>query len=255
MRLNNLKTRLIGKRIIFLQEIDSTNSEARRLVAHGEKEGTVIIADSQVKGRGRHDRRWVSPPGGLYLSVILKPYVNPSKLSLITLLCSIAVVRTIRGLFKLPADVKWPNDIVIHGKKIGGVLCEAKNNNVIAGIGVNLNTNISLFPQALRKQVTSLRFELGANVNKDKFVSILLEEVEGLYRDFLHRRYEDIVLEWSSYCQTLGQKVKIETERGVEKGIAEAIGKRGELNLRGADGKIKKVFSEDVINVHSLEQK
>ena len=148
MDLNNIRTRIVGKRILFLEEVDSTNFEARRLAKLGEKEGTVVIAGSQLKGKGRFDRRWISPPGGIYLSIILKPYISSSKLPILTLLSAVAVVRTIRGLTKLDASVKWPNDIEISGKKVGGILCEAVKNTIIVGIGVNLNDNLSLIPSS-----------------------------------------------------------------------------------------------------------
>ena len=251
--MDNLKTRIIGKRILFVEEVHSTNDEARRLSGLGEKEGTVVVASSQVKGRGRLGRRWISPPGGIYLSIILKPYISASRLSIITLLSSVAVVRTIRGLTKLDTSVKWPNDIVICGKKVGGVLCEAIKSTIIVGIGINLNTSISLFPSSLKKQVTSIKFELGSNMNSDSVIKILLEEIDKLYRDFLHHKQDEIISEWSALSQTLGNRVRIETTKGVISGHAERIGNRGELLVRGYDGKIKKVYSGDAIKV-SLEQ-
>jgi BirA family transcriptional regulator, biotin operon repressor / biotin---[acetyl-CoA-carboxylase] ligase len=235
---------------MFVEEIDSTNIEARRLAQLGEKEGTVVIAASQVKGHGRLGRRWISPPGGLYLSIILKPYISPSRLPVITLLSAVAVVRTIKGLTKLDASVKWPNDIAIMGKKVGGILCEASKNIIIVGIGINLNTSLLLFPSALKKQVTSVKFELGASVDRDKVIKILLEEFDKLYRDLLDRKQDEIVSEWSSSCQTFGSWVKIETPRGFVSGIAEKIGPRGELRVRGDDGKIKNVSYGDVIKVN-----
>ncbi|MFH1709858.1 MAG: biotin--[acetyl-CoA-carboxylase] ligase [bacterium] len=176
MELKSLKTRTVGKKILLMEEVSSTNDEMRRLAGLGAKEGTVVIAASQAKGKGRLDRRWISPYGGIYLSIILKPYVSPSKFPIITLLSAVAVVRTIRGLTKLDTSVKWPNDIVIKGKKIGGILCEAVKNVIIIGIGINLNTNLSIFPSSLKKQATSVKFELGSSLNRDKVIKILLEE-------------------------------------------------------------------------------
>ena len=177
MELNGLKTRIVGKRILFIEEIDSTNEEARRLAKLGEKEGTVVIAASQTKGKGRAGNRWVSPNGGLYISIILKPYVSSSGLPIVTLFSAVAVVRTIRGLTKLNASVKWPNDIIISGRKVGGILCEAAKSFIIVGIGINLNTSLGVFPSALKRQVTSLKFEFGANVDRDKITKILLEGI------------------------------------------------------------------------------
>lgn len=250
MELNGLKTRIVGKRILFIEEIDSTNEEARRLAKLGEKEGTVVIAASQTKGKGRAGNRWISPNGGLYISIILKPYVSSSRLPMVTLFSAVAAVRTIRGLTGLNASVKWPNDIIISGRKAGGILCEAAKNFIIVGIGINLNTNLGVFPSALKKQVTSLKFELGANVGSDKITKILLEEFDKLYNDFLHHRSENIISEWSGYCRMLGSPVRIETLKGAIEGIAESLGSRGELRVRGYDGKIIKVFSGDVIKVN-----
>ena len=249
MELNGLKTRIVGKRILFIEEIDSTNEEARRLAKLGEKEGTVVIAASQTKGKGRSGRRWISPNGGLYISIILKPYVSSSRLPMVTLFSAVAAVRTIRGLTKLNASVKWPNDIIISGRKVGGILCEAAKNLMIVGIGINLNMNLTLLPPALKKQATSLKFELGANVDRDRMIKILLEEFDKLYNDFLHHRSEDIISEWSGYCRMLGSPVRIETSKGAVEGTAVGLGSRGELRVKGYDGKIIKVFSGDVIKV------
>ena len=253
MEINKLRTKIIGKKILFMGEIGSSNDEARRLAQLGYGEGTVVIASSQLKGKGRLGRRWISPPGGLYLSIILKPYSSPSKLPLITIFSLLSAVRTLRGLTKLDVGVKWPNDIVIADKKLGGILCEAAKNTVVVGIGINLNVNISLFPKALKKQVTSIKFELGLNVNRDKVLRIFLEEFDKLYRDFLGKKHDDIIKEWSGLCQTLGSRVKIETTRGEVHGIAESIGEKGELRVRCSDGKIKKVFSGDVVKVNTME--
>lgn len=251
MQIEDLRTKLVGKKILLLDEVNSTNDEARRLSDLGYGEGTVVIAASQIRGRGRFDRRWVSPSGGIYLSVILKPYINPSKLPLITFFSSVAVVRTIRGLTKLGAAVKWPNDIVILDKKVGGILCEAARNTIVVGVGINLNASLSLFPRSLKKQVTSIKFELGMEVDRDKIIKILLEEFDKLYRDFLHRRFAEIISEWVSMCETLGNKVSIETNKGIIRGTAEAVGKNGELLLRSTDGKIKKIQSTDVIKLNT----
>jgi BirA family biotin operon repressor/biotin-[acetyl-CoA-carboxylase] ligase len=251
LKLENLKTKIVGKRILFLEEITSTNDEARRLASLGEKEGTVVIAATQTKGKGRLGRRWISPPGGLYISIILKPYVSMQRLPLITMFTAVAIARTIRGLAKIEAEIKWPNDIVISDKKVGGILCEASKRTIIVGIGLNLNTNLGLLPSILKKQVTSIKFETGAIVDRDRVIKILLEEFDRLYRDFLHRRQNEITAEWSSLCQTLGRKVKIDTVKGGTSGIAEKIGDRGELRVRCSDGKIKKINPEDVIKVNT----
>ncbi len=240
---------MIGKKILVADEIDSTNDEARRLAGAKGSEGTVVIAYSQTKGRGRLGRRWVSPRGGIYLSIILRPYINTSRLPVITLMTAVACARTLRGLTGLDVSVKWPNDIIISSKKVGGILCETAGTAVIVGIGLNLNADLGIFPASLKKQVTSVKFESGVNIGRDKVIKILLEEFDGLYGQFLHRKDKDILNEWSSLCRMLGSKVEIETARRKLEGYAESVGGRGELILRTYDGKIRKVYSADAVKV------
>jgi BirA family transcriptional regulator, biotin operon repressor / biotin---[acetyl-CoA-carboxylase] ligase len=243
------KVRLIGKRRYLLEEITSTNDEARRLILAGEREGTAIIAASQTKGRGRQDRKWISPTGGIYLSVILRPYMNINKLHLITLMAAVACARTLKGLTKLDVSVKWPNDIMVDGKKAGGILCETVKGAVIVGIGINLNTNLAVMPTSLKKQVTSIKFESGTAFNKDKVTDILLEELDVLYSRLLGHHEDEILAEWSGFCNMLGSEVIIETATSKIEGKAESVGGRGELLLRTFNGKIRKIFSADAVKV------
>jgi BirA family biotin operon repressor/biotin-[acetyl-CoA-carboxylase] ligase len=229
------KPGLIGQRRYLLTEVPSTNDEARRLVIAGEREGTVVIAASQTKGRGRQERKWISPKGGIYFSVILRPYLNSTKLHLITLMAAVACARTLKGLSKLDVSLKWPNDIMIDGKKVGGILCEAYKGAVIVGIGINLNTNLAIMPSALKNQV--------------KVINILLEELDVLYSRLLNKHEDEILAEWSGLCGMLGSEVEIETARSKIEGIAESIGDRGELRVRTFNGKIRKIFSADAVKV------
>jgi BirA family biotin operon repressor/biotin-[acetyl-CoA-carboxylase] ligase len=240
------KPGLIGQRRYLLTEVPSTNDEARRLVIAGEREGTVVIAASQTKGRGRQERKWISPKGGIYFSVILRPYLNSTKLHLITLMAAVACARTLKGLSKLDVSLKWPNDIMIDGKKVGGILCEAYKGAVIVGIGINLNTNLAIMPSALKKQVTSIKFESGSAFDKDKVINILLEELDVLYSRLLNKHEDEIL---SGLCGMLGSEVEIETARSKIEGIAESIGDRGELRVRTFNGKIRKIFSADAVKV------
>ncbi len=236
---------------MLLDEAGSTNDEAKRLIAAHESEGTVVIAASQTSGRGRLGRKWVSPIGGIYLSIILNPYINHSRLPIITLMAAVACARTLKGMTKLDVSVKWPNDIVISDKKAGGILCETFRNSVIVGIGINLNTNLSLFPVSLKKQVTSVKFELGASLEREDVIRILLEEMDRVYAEFLDKRDREIIDEWTGLCRMLGSEVTIETGRGKHEGYAEAVGSKGELILRGFDGKIRRIFSADAVKVRT----
>jgi BirA family transcriptional regulator, biotin operon repressor / biotin---[acetyl-CoA-carboxylase] ligase len=247
--LNDLRTKVIGKRIVYLQETTSTNDEAMRLIPNEKSEGTVVFALSQTKGRGRLGRRWISPPGNIYLSIILKPYVNKPRVPIITLMSAVACARTLKGLTRLPVSVKWPNDIMVYGKKIGGILCEMAKDTIVVGIGINLNSSLSLLPVSLKKMATSVKFELGSQLETDRVVKILLEEFDKIYLDFLHKKDRDIISEWTSFCHMLGSSIEVDTSKGKIEGIAKGLGSRGELIVKGADGKIRKIYSADAIKV------
>ncbi|MFC1767389.1 biotin--[acetyl-CoA-carboxylase] ligase [Candidatus Margulisiibacteriota bacterium] len=250
-----LKTKMIGKKILFAEEVDSTNDEARKLALVDPSEGTVVIAGSQRKGKGRLGRSWSSPKGkGLYMSFIIRPYVNFSKLPLITYFACIAVVRSIIGLTKLEAKIKWPNDIMVSGRKVSGILTETVESRkfgkaVIVGIGINVNSRIASFPASIKGKATSLKFELGTAVDIKKMAKLLIEEFDGLYRSFLNKHFSDIIEEWEVNSRTMGEWVTVKVGKKSVEGLAESIGPSGELNIRTPSGKIKKVYSGDVVSV------
>ena len=174
-----LKTKYIGKGIHYFDEVNSTNEKANELAANVE-EGTVIIAEKQKKGIGRFGREWISPEGGLYVSVILKPKISPINASKMALIAGMAVVKVVRKL-GLDAKLKWPNDILIHGEKVGGILTsistkEGKIDYVIVGIGINVNIDISTFPKKLQKSVTSLKEEF------KKPIKAFINKIDGQER-------------------------------------------------------------------------
>ncbi|MCX5726073.1 MAG: biotin--[acetyl-CoA-carboxylase] ligase [Candidatus Saganbacteria bacterium] len=191
-----IKNIIIGKKIYYFEEIDSTNDEAKRLVRSGAGEGVVVIAEKQSKGRGKPGRVWASPAGGIYLSAILKPRKNPKDLSTITFLGAISVARAIKALFHINANLKWPNDILLSGKKVGGVLTEISKGAVIIGIGLNVNTELSSFPKELRKDVTSIKKESGRKVDISKFLKVLIKELDSWYNVFLSKGAQEVVSEW-----------------------------------------------------------
>jgi BirA family biotin operon repressor/biotin-[acetyl-CoA-carboxylase] ligase len=178
---------IIGRKIIHYNEIDSTNDEARRLVEKGFGEGTVITADSQTKGRGKPGSSWYSPGGqGVYLSAIVKPYVNPQDLSPLTLLGANAVINTVYRLSGLSAITKFPNDVHLRHKKICGVLVERIiPGYLIIGIGVNVNNPPGSLPADLADRVTSLKIESGRDFDLAKFIEILIAELDREYLAYL----------------------------------------------------------------------
>jgi len=178
---------LIGKKIIKYQEIDSTNDEARRLINQGAPEGTVIITEAQTKGRGKPGSGWFSPPGyGIYLSVILRPFKNPNDLSSITIIGANAVVGAIAKLSGFEAQIKPPNDVLINGKKVSGVLTERDaSGNLVMGIGLNVNNPADSFPDELKTTATSVRIESGRDYNREEFIRALIAELDREYLAYL----------------------------------------------------------------------
>lgn len=177
---------IIGKKIIKYQEIDSTNDEAKRLIAAGEGEGCVVIAESQTKGRGKPGSGWFSPRGGVYLSAIVKPFKNPKDLASITLIGAQAVVSAIKKISGLQAEIKKPNDVLINGRKVCGILVERlTSGEIIIGVGININNKADSFPQELEKSVTSLRIETDKDFKLQEFIDLLLTELDQQYLAYL----------------------------------------------------------------------
>ena len=247
----DLYTRRFGRRIFFLREADSTIEVAKQLADYGAEEGTVVTAEVQTAGRGRMGRSWVSPKGGLYLSVILKPKISPKKAVRLVFLFGLAVAEILHELYEMTVETKWPNDVLMNGKKICGILTEMnttgeKVNYVIAGIGVNTNFAEKVFPEELRKAATSLENELGRKVELEKLFKTLLGKLESFYEIFLKGGFGRILVEWKKYAGFLGCQVEVAS--GTEKwvGIASDVGSDGALILRLKDGTVKRVFVGDV---------
>jgi len=246
-----LKTSFIGRTIHFFRRVTSTNDIAKELAAKGAREGTVIVAETQTRGRGRLGREWASPAGGIWLSIILRPRVNPRDASKLTLTTSVAVARTINKLYHLKAEIKWPNDVQISGKKVCGILTEAVTIGKIAdfavvGIGVNANIDLQSLPEPLRGSTTSLKTELEKEINREQFLSALLREVESYYKAFTRDKFDSVLREWRSLCSHLGSPVKVTSFDETLKGRAFDVDKDGALLVELGDGTTRKVVSGDI---------
>jgi len=251
----NIDVDLVKKFVVF-NEISSTNSKAKELAQCGEAEGTVVIAQMQKSGRGRFDRIWESPEGGLYLSIILKPDVSPDKTTLLPLVAALAVSTTIRD-YDLSVSIKWPNDVRINSKKVAGILLESdinseKINYVIIGIGVNLNSTIDQFPTDLKKTSTSVFNELACHVDYHKFLVDLLSNFERYYSLFIQGGYDSIISEWKKASDTLGKQVKIVTSSSDIVGMATDIDNSGFLLVKTESGEQKKIMSGDCVYCNEL---
>ncbi len=241
-----LKTTVIGKNIQHFKETESTNIIARG-IAGSVEEGTVVIAESQTGGRGRMGRKWISPEGGIWLSIILKPKMQPLYAPRITLLAGISVARTIRSL-DLPAKIKWPNDVLINGKKVCGILTEigAEIDSIdylVVGIGIDANVDTETFPEEMRDSSTSLKKELGHQIDRVAFVQRLLSEFEELYLKFQKEGFSSILEEWRNMSATIGEWVKITTQSRIIYGEAIGVDNEGALILETGDGKLEKIVA------------
>jgi BirA family biotin operon repressor/biotin-[acetyl-CoA-carboxylase] ligase len=243
---NNLGTRFIGQRVLYYLSLTSTMEVAGEEARQGVAEGTVIIAGEQTGGRGRLKRAWLSPKGNIALSIILYPSL--SYLSSLIMLASLAVVHSIESATGLKPQVKWPNDVLINGKKVCGVLIESdvqrtKVNYSIIGIGINVNLGLASFPE-IQPVATSLSDELRKEVSRLSLVRHLLVEVERLYLTL--SAGGSLYEEWQSSLVTLGKKVRVTAGETIYEGVAESVAKDGSLLLRGLDGKLTKIVAGDV---------
>lgn len=232
-----LKSERIGVNILVLQETVSTNSIAFKMAEDGAVEGSVVIADSQTGGKGRLGRKWVSPPRvNLYCSVVLRPPIQPVAAPQLTFLSVVAVARTIEKITSLQARIKWPNDILLNGKKVAGLLNEMsaetdKVNFVILGIGVNLNMTLEQFPEDVRQPATSLFIESGKLVDRTAFTVCLLEELDSLYATFLSQGYGPVRQEWLQRSRLEGVVVTVTDNNCVRRGRVAGIDEYGALLL------------------------
>jgi BirA family biotin operon repressor/biotin-[acetyl-CoA-carboxylase] ligase len=241
-----LKTRFIGQKVLYFPRLASTMDVARREALRGAAGGTVIMAGEQTAGRGRLKRRWLSPPGNIALSVILYPDV--SSLPYLIMIASLAVVRSIEVVTGLKARIKWPNDVLIAGRKVAGILIEneVRGNRVacaVIGIGINVNIKPSNL-DAASVLATSLGDELDKNVSPADVVRQLLVEMERLYLALPDG--EDVYQEWRDRLDTLGKRVCVISGGTRLEGIAESVDRSGALILRQDDGSLASIIAGDV---------
>ena len=240
----------IGSAVLRYDRLPSTNDVARELAQASAPEGVAVVARAQTSGRGRQGRAWASPPGqGLYCSVILRPPVAPADATMITLAAAIAVVETLADAFQVVADIKWPNDVHVRGRKLCGILVESAIENgalqfAIMGIGVNIAQQN--FPDELKDIATSLLIESGKEVAPDDFLKPLLARLEGWYRKALAQPAE-IIAQWetrSSYARDCA--VRVESSDGIIEGRTRGLAPSGALTLELANGERREIVSGDV---------
>ena len=247
-----LETRRIGTRILCLKETESTNAVAFRLAEEGAPEGTVVVADAQTAGKGRLGRVWLSPPGvNLYCSVVLRPAISPMSACQLTFLSVVAVARAVEKCTSLTPQIKWPNDILIGGRKVAGLLNEMnaeteKVNFVVLGIGVNLNMRQSQLGSELRHPATSLLEEGGVEVDRARFARTLLGELDELYHHFLREGEGPVRAEWLERAALGGRLVRVVCGEREFTGVVQGVDPFGALLVQPCAGPLETVLSGDV---------
>ncbi|MGE5575652.1 MAG: biotin--[acetyl-CoA-carboxylase] ligase [Syntrophothermus sp.] len=223
-----LHTKIIGREIHYFPEIDSTNVRAKALAKTGVPDGTIVIAETQTAGRGRRGRSWESPPGlGLWMTVVLRPQVPLQQTASFTLLAALAVVRVIKSVCDLSPRIKWPNDVLIGGRKVCGILAEASGElemleYLLVGIGLNVNQDEVHFAPEVRSKATSLRLARHQMVDRLVMARALLEELDSLY--FKQPDFAELVDLIRPHSATLGARVRVEFTGGGSPGVAAVDG-------------------------------
>ncbi|MFY9217381.1 MAG: biotin--[acetyl-CoA-carboxylase] ligase [Tepidanaerobacteraceae bacterium] len=240
---------VLGSRIYYRSVTESTNNDAKRLAQEGVPDGTLIVAERQQGGRGRMGRMWDSPEGGIWLSVILRPALAPAEAPKLTIMSAVAVAEAIIQLTGISANIKWPNDILIDGKKVCGILTEMSAemdliNHVIIGIGINVNNDN--FPDELKDKSISLKQVKGDKINRVKLLASLLEKLEAYYVKAEREGFDEIFDRWRALCVNLDKRVRIIGKNESFEGTAMDIDSSGALLIKTLNGGVVKVLSGDV---------
>jgi BirA family biotin operon repressor/biotin-[acetyl-CoA-carboxylase] ligase len=242
----NLTTKIFGRTIEYFTFTDSTNEDAWELLLDGADEGLVVTTDQQKRGRGRRGNVWLSEPGAsLTFSLIIKPELNAERLGLLSLLTGVAVVRGISNFAQINCQLKWPNDIVLNGKKVGGILAESKkiDSQMYVVMGVGLNVNEQTLPDELTDIATSLRIKKGNPIQREPLLAFVLNEFEGIYKLSTDQWIE----KWNSECCHLEREIKFHSGSEFIKGIFTGIDETGQAMIK-IDG-VKQKFSTGTIEI------
>jgi len=252
----NLHTGYIGQQVFYYPRVTSTNAFAKENLKDDNKklkfqEGAVIVAEVQSEGRGRLGRSWYSPSGGIWLTIILFPNLEPAYISRITLMTAVALVQSIKSLYRISVQIKWPNDILSGNQKVCGILTEMiaesdRINHILVGIGVNANIKREYFPEDIREQSISLQEILGERISRIKLVQELLENFERYYDRLQKKQFAPILEEWKENAHTLGKNVTIESGGQTISGQAVDLTSEGALIIRKKDGEFVHVLSGTV---------
>lgn len=248
---SSMNTKWAGCNILYFDEIDSTNTQAKLSAESGASHGTLVVADCQVTGKGRRGRDWASPHGvGIWMSLILRPDLHPSSASMLTLVAAMAVADGIEKTAGIPTEIKWPNDIVSSGKKLCGILTEMSTeleciNYVVTGIGINANTEE--FPEEIREVASSIYLEAGKRVRRSSLIGAIMPAFEVYYEKFIRTcDMSGLMDDYNARLANKDKKVRVLKPDGDYTGTALGIDKEGELLVETEDGQIHRVISGEV---------
>lgn len=249
---SSLDTDLMGRRVVFLEETGSTNAVAVELARAGETEGTVIVADAQTSGRGRMGRTWSSPPGvNVYTSVILRPRVAPRSASELTFVAAVAAAEAVGAFSPVRPAVKWPNDILIEGRKVAGILLEMESETdrvrfVVVGLGINVNSTPDTLPPELRKTATSIREKTGSETPRLKLLAALYSALEKWYKIYINEGFSPVAEAWRTYFPSEGKSIRVDSFGRTVEGVCMGIDSDGSLLVRTGSGEVERVVSGDM---------
>lgn len=248
---SQLCTERMGRSLVYLPQTDSTNIYARKLAQKGYPDGTLVVAESQTAGKGRRGRNWSSPAGSsIYMSLLLRPDIPPYCASMITLVAGMAVSQAVGEMTGLPARIKWPNDVVVNGRKICGILTEMSTemesiHYIVTGIGINVNQQD--FPEEIMATATSLRIEAAKKISRSALIACTMAWFEVYYDQFL--KTKDLSLLKAGYetmLANMGREVQVLDPDGAYKGICRGIDEAGRLLVDTLEGEPKRVLSGEV---------
>jgi len=243
-----LKSKYMGHNIHFYEEVESTNNTAKKFVDDDSPEGTVIIAEHQTAGRTRKHAEWVSPEGGIYMTMVLRPKVTLLEASKLTIVTGVAIAKTLYDEFDINVGIKWPNDLLIGTKKICGILTEAvtdydKVKAVLVGVGIDVNIEEEDIPDKLANIATTVKKETNIIYNRAEIMRRFFKIFEDLYEEYKNDNFKYIISEWRRLSSTTGNRVKVYKDGKAIKADAVGITNSGALIIETDDGKLEKITS------------
>lgn len=247
---HGLNTKLIGKKNHYFDTVSSTNDTALQLAMEGSPEGAVVIAESQTKGKGRLGRSWFSPKyKGIYISLILRPKILPNQAALLTLMCAVSICEAIKEKTDLTSQIKWPNDILIHHKKVGGILTELNAETdlsrfLVVGMGLNVNND----KKSIVSGATSLKEQKRQDINRLELLQEVLRKIEANYLAFQGNDGEFVIKKWREWNITIGKRIRVICQNQHIEGQAIDIDNDGGLLIRNDAGLVQKVMAGDVVH-------